>query len=119
MRSANLLADLQFHADAANAQPLWVDQYGRVIRFMLRPGQSIREHSVPTSPFYVVVVKGQGLFTGADGVEQRVGPGTLLTFDPNEAHTVAALDEELVFVGILHGAPGTRPEHTGGELGRT
>lgn len=118
MKIANLLTNLEFHADAGNAQPLLVDPHGRVIRFMLRPGQSIREHSAPNSPFYVVVVKGQGMFAGSDGVEQQVGPGTLLAFDPDEPHSVRALNEDLVFVGILHGVPGMRPERTGGELGR-
>lgn len=118
MRSADLLTDLEFTLEDPNAQPLWVDQYGRVLRFMLLPGQSIREHRVPTSPFYVVVIKGQGVFTGAGGVEQQVGPGMLVTFDPDEAHSVRALDEEFVFVGILHGVTGTRPQHHGGELGR-
>jgi quercetin dioxygenase-like cupin family protein len=118
MQSLNLLEKLEFHDQRPYAQPLFVDQHGRVLRFTLKPGQSISEHNVPDSPFYVVVLKGHGLFAGGDGQEQQVGPNTLLIFDPNENHLVQAGDEELVFVGFLQGVPGTRADRTGGELGR-
>ena len=118
MRTMNLLEDLEFHEPNPYAQPLLVDQHGRVIRFTLKPGQSIREHHASGSPFYVVVLKGHGVFVGANGEEQQVGPDTLLVFDPGENHEVRAMDEEFVFVGVLYGVPGTRPDHLGGELGR-
>lgn len=107
MESFDLMEGLQFHQKNPNAEPLHVDAQGRVLRFTLLPGQSIREHLVPSSPFYVVVLKGQGVFTGKDGTEHSFGPNTLLVFDPGERHTVRALDE-LIFVGILHGAPGAQ-----------
>jgi quercetin dioxygenase-like cupin family protein len=74
---------------------------------MLKRGQSIREHNAPSSPFYVVVLSGQGVFAGADEVEQTLGPNALLVFEPGEDHIVRAL-EDLVFVGFLHGAPGAQ-----------
>jgi quercetin dioxygenase-like cupin family protein len=83
---------------------------------MLKPGQSIEEHNAPSSPFYVVVIKGRGMFSGADGVEREFGPDAILIFDKSENHTVRALDEELVFVGFLHGVEGTRPGKVGGLL---
>lgn len=116
MRTTDLLKDLEFHDSHPYAQPLYVDENGRVIRWMLKPGQSIVEHKAPSSPFYVVVLKGRGLFAGADGVEREFGPNAILVFDKSENHTVRALDEELVFVGFLHGVEGTRPEKIGGLL---
>jgi hypothetical protein len=50
------------------------------------------------------VLKGHGLFAGGDGAENQFGPNTLLIFDPGEDHTIRAMDEELVFVVLLHGA---------------
>lgn len=62
MKTAQLLDDLEFHDEHAYAQPLFVAETGRVLRFLLKPGQSIHEHDVPSSPFFVVVLKGKGLF---------------------------------------------------------
>lgn len=117
MRTTQLLENLEFHDRTAYAQPLYVDEAGRVIRFMLQPGQSISEHNAPSSPFYVVVLQGRGMFAGADGVERPFGPNDLLVFDMGERHAVRALDEPLIFVGFLHGVEGTRPDHKGGMLG--
>lgn len=118
MKTAQLLENLEFHDEHPYAQPLLVAEMGRVLRFMLKPGQRIDAHNVPGSPFFVVVLKGQGLFTGGDGQEQRLGAGSLLIFGPGETHSVRALDEELVFVGFLQSAPGMRPERESGELER-
>lgn len=117
MRTINLLEKLEFHDEHPYAQPLYVDQQGRVIRFMLKPRQTIVEHNAPSSPFYAVVLQGRGLFAGADGVEREFGPNDILIFDKGEAHAVRALDESLVFVGFLHGVEGTRPGKVGGLLG--
>ena len=116
MKSTQLLEKLEFRDAGPYAEPLLVADWGRVLRFMLKPGQSIRKHHAPHSPFFVVVLKGEGVFAGADGQEKRVGPGTLLVFEPGEDHVVSALDEELVFVGFLHGVPGTRPGKISGTL---
>jgi len=105
MKLINLLENLQFNSKGPHAEPLHVDKNGRAILFTLKPGQSIREHNAPSSPFYVVILNGQGLFSGEDGIEKVVGPNALLVFDPAEPHVIRALDE-LVFIGFLHGAPG-------------
>ncbi len=105
MRTMQLLEGLEFHAEHPYAQPLLVDRNGRVLRFTLRPGESFKEHNAPNSPFYVVVLKGRGMFAGKDGQEREFGPNSLLIFDEGENHTVRALDEDLVFVGFLHGVP--------------
>lgn len=109
MKTISLSDYWQFHPKGPHAEPLHVDRNGRVILFTLEPGQSIREHNAPSTPFYAVVLSGQGVFAGGDGVEQTVGPNTLLVFDPAEQHTIRALDK-LVFIGFLHGAPGAQPK---------
>ncbi len=107
MKVTNLLENLKFGDKDAHAEPVHSDRKGRAILFTLRPGQSIREHNAPSSPFFVVVLKGKGIFAGGDGKEQSCGPNSLLVFDPGENHAIRAVDE-LVFVGILHGAPGAQ-----------
>ena len=105
MKSINLSEKIEFRDKDPLAQPLHVDRHGRALLFTLKPGQSIREHNAPSSPFFVVVLQGNGIFAGKDGIEQTFGPNTLLVFDPGENHSVRAL-EELVFVGFLREAPG-------------
>lgn len=107
MQVKELFGNWQFDPRGPHADPLHVDKNGRAILFTLKPGQSIREHNVPSSPFYVVVLAGRGVFTGGDGVEREVSANTLLVFEPGEPHTVRALDH-LAFIGFLHGAPGAQ-----------
>jgi quercetin dioxygenase-like cupin family protein len=113
-----LLDKLEFRDKNPEAQPLYVDKDGRALRFMLKPGKSIKEHNAPDSPFYAVVLKGKGMFAGGDQKEELFGPNSLLIFDPGENHSIRALDEELVFVGFLHGAPSNVSEKVGGMIGR-
>lgn len=116
MRTMNLSDNLIFKEDEPFAEPLWVSKDGRILRFCLQPNQSIEEHTVPNSPFYVVILQGRGLFTDGQGKKTHAEPGTLLVFEPGEEHSVHAQGEELVFVGFLHGVPGTRTEHLGGTM---
>ncbi len=118
MRTIQLLEGLEFHEHNPNAQPLFVDRNGRVLRFMLKPGESIKEHNTHASPFYVVVVKGHGVFAGKEGKEQVMGPNSLLIFDPGESHHIRAEQEELIFVGFLHGEPSNVGHAPGGILGK-
>jgi quercetin dioxygenase-like cupin family protein len=104
MKLANLLENLEFGSKDPHAVPLHVDRQGRAILFTLKPDQSIREHSAPSSPFFVVVLRGNGVFAGGDGVEHTCGPNTLLVFDTDEQHTIRAVDE-LVFIGFLREVP--------------
>lgn len=105
MRSIPLYDNWVFHDNDPFAEPLFVNENGRVLRFTLKPGQSIREHTAPNSPVYIVVLKGFGLFSGGDDQKQRFGPGTLLIFDTGEPHAIRTDGEELVFVAFLHGVP--------------
>lgn len=105
MKTFQLLENIEFHDKNPYAQPLQVDEDGRILRFALKPGQTVQEHTAPHSPVYLVVLKGNGIFAGADGTELKFGPNTLLTFKPGEPHKIQALDEELVFMALLHEAP--------------
>jgi quercetin dioxygenase-like cupin family protein len=105
MLSIPLHDNLVFHDKDPYAEPLFVDKTGRILRFTLKPGQSVREHMAPHSPVYIVILKGIGIFSGGDNREQRFGPGTLLVFNAGEMHAIRTDGEELVFVAFLHGAP--------------
>jgi quercetin dioxygenase-like cupin family protein len=105
MQSLSIHDNPVFHDTNPYAEPLFVAPTGRVLRFALRPGQTVREHTAPSSPVYLVTLEGTGLFSGENGEEQRFGPGTLLIYDVGERHAIRAEDEELVFLAFLHGAP--------------
>ncbi len=104
MKTISLLENVKFRDQDPHAEVVHYDVQGRAIRFMLKAGQSIREHTAPSSPVFAVVLRGKGTFAGGDGVPQTVGPNTLLVFSAGENHTINAV-EELVFVGFLHGIP--------------
>ena len=87
MKSKQLLDQLEFHESVPFAQPLLVNKDARILRWTLKPGQSIIEHSVPHSPFYVVMLKGHGIFTSSNGEEQEFGPDSLLIFEPGEVRS--------------------------------
>jgi quercetin dioxygenase-like cupin family protein len=112
MKSVQLLEELKFHDKDPYAEPLFVAEDGRILRFALRPGQIVREHTAPHSPVYIVVLKGHGMFVSADGKEQPFGPNALLIYEAGEYHSARALDEDLVFVAFLHEAPGARSTET-------
>jgi quercetin dioxygenase-like cupin family protein len=118
MKSKHLLEDLEFFDSQPFAQPLLVDQDIRILRWTFKPGQQIAEHKVPDSPFYVIILKGRGVFSGQVGQEQEYGPDSLIIFEQGELHTVRALDEELVFISFLRAVDSMRPDRSGGEIGR-
>lgn len=105
MKIIALLENLNSGDSDSIATPLHVDPDGRALLFSLKPNQSIREHNAPSSPFFAVVLKGEGAFSGADGIEHTCGVNSLLVFDAGEQHAIRALNEGLVFVGFLHGVP--------------
>ena len=89
---------------------VYADDEGRALRFALSDGEEIKQFHAH-SPTYIVVLKGQGSFRGADGVEQEAGPNTMVILDNGEDHTVRAIGGELVFVSVLHGAPQADADH--------
>ncbi len=106
MKTIQLFDHIQFNESNPHSEPLHVDANGRALLFALRPGQAVREHNAPHSPVNIVVLKGQGVFTGGDKKESLLGPNSLLIIAPGENHTIRAIGEDLVFLIILHGAPG-------------
>jgi quercetin dioxygenase-like cupin family protein len=106
MKELRLYENWVFHDENPYAEPLLVDHEKRVLRFTLRPGQIVKEHVAPGSPVHIIILQGTGIFTGDDGIEHPQGQGKMLIFDSGEKHSIRALDEELVFLAILHGAPG-------------
>ena len=105
MKSMSLLQKVEFHDKYPNAEPLFVSDEVRVLRFSLRPGQVVREHNAPHSPVIVTVLQGHGMFAGGDGKEEECGPNDLLVFQAGEDHSIRALTEDLIFVVILREAP--------------
>lgn len=104
MLSIPLHDNVVFQENDPYVEPLFVDDNGRILRFALKPGQTVREYTATHSPIYIMILKGIGLFSGSDNREQRFGPGALLIFDTGESHTVRTDSEELIFVAF---PPGT------------
>jgi quercetin dioxygenase-like cupin family protein len=104
MKSIDLLENLEFNETKAHAQPLLANEHNRIMRFMLKPGQLLKEHQAPSSAVNIVIIQGRGIFSGA-GESKELGPSSLIVFEPGEAHSVQALDQDLVFLLILKEAP--------------
>ncbi len=108
MKVVQLYENWVFHDETPYAEPLLVDQEKRILRFTLRQGQVVREHTAPSSPVQLIILQGEGIFTGEDDIEHRYGKGVLLSFDSGEKHSIRALDEDLIFIALLHGAPNAK-----------
>jgi quercetin dioxygenase-like cupin family protein len=117
MKSVALLENVEFHAKSPYAEPLFVSDEARILRFTLGPGQIVQEHNAPHSPTFVTVLQGTGVFAGADGVGQPFGPNSLLIFGAGENHSIQALNEDLVLMVFLREAPDAKSteEHQVGE----
>jgi quercetin dioxygenase-like cupin family protein len=76
----------------------------RVIAFHLLPGQIVPPHR-STSTVLVQVVTGRGRFIGEDA-EATLGTGESAVYRPGETHSIAALDEPLVFHAVIAPRPG-------------
>jgi quercetin dioxygenase-like cupin family protein len=105
MKPVHLLKNLEFHDQHPNAQHLSTEHNVRVTRFMLRPGQSVRQHQSVNTPVCVLVVKGKGMFAGQFSKEEEFGPNSLLMFDAGDVYSFRALDEDLVCVTFAQEVP--------------
>lgn len=101
MKSMNLFEKIEFNDKKASAQPLLADENNRIIRFALRQGQFLQEHRVPSSAVRIIVLQGNGVFKGEQDKTITCGPNSLVVFEPNELHSVQALEEDLIFIAIL------------------
>lgn len=107
MRTFDLFEGIEFNERNAHAESLHSNEEGRALRFAFLPGQRIEPHEAPHSPVHLVILRGQGMFAGADGVERACSEGMMVAFDAGESHTVRALDEKLVYVAIYSENPAT------------
>ena len=105
MKVINPNENINFNEEHAIAEPLFINKNNRLLRFSLLPGQSIKEHRSPSSPVFISIIKGRGVFWGEDGEKKEVDSDSIIIFTQNETHGISALDEELVFLALLHGSP--------------
>lgn len=112
MKTLLLLDSPTFKDKRPNAEPLFIGETGRVLRFTLKPGQELSAHRAPSSPVHIVVLQGCGLFSGEDGREQPLGPNSMVVYEADELHRVRALDQKLVFVALLHPVSEQPIQHT-------
>jgi quercetin dioxygenase-like cupin family protein len=105
MNTFLLVEHVKFDEHRPRAEPVFVGKDSRALLFCLRAGQSVKEHNAPHSPVNIVVLKGHGMFAGGDKKESLLGSNALVVIGPGEDHTIRAVDEDLVFLVILHGAP--------------
>ena len=75
MKAFSVHEKLVFHDKNPYAEPLVVDEEGRILRFMLKPGQSVVEHAAPNSPVYIMVI--QGTVSTPSATSLRVGSSML------------------------------------------
>jgi quercetin dioxygenase-like cupin family protein len=72
----------------------WED--GAVVHLKLDKGQKIPPHHTNHTTL-VVIRKGHVLFTVEENTKQLI-PGTLLLMEPNEEHSLEALEDSSIFV---------------------
>ena len=110
MKSMNLLESIEFNDEQAHAQPILADENNRILRFALKPGQLLKEHRAPSSAVRIIVLEGKGIFKGENEASVTCGANSIIVFEPNELHSVQAMDENLIFVAILQNTQENIPE---------
>lgn len=78
----------------------------RLVAFRIAPGQAVPAHTNP-STVVLTVVAGSGFVSGGDG-ERAVRAGDVAAYEPNEEHSMRAVDEELVLLATIAPRPGAR-----------
>lgn len=79
----------------------------RLVVFRLAPGQEVPAHT-STSSVTLQVIGGRGLLSGGDGEVRQCAAGQLVTYEPNEPHSMRAVDEELLLLATITPRPGGR-----------
>jgi len=90
MKAFNLFENLEYDENRPHAEPLFVSDAGRVLRFTFKPGQRIPMADAPSSPMFYLVLKGEAVFTDSSGNEWSYGPNTLVAYEPGETFEVTA-----------------------------
>lgn len=103
MRVYNLLDKLEYgdSGDQPKAEPMYVKDVGRALRYVFKPGQFVPLADAPSSPFFYVVIQGHVTFKDESGREQRVGPNTFIIFEPGEKHEIHAGKEQVVMLAVM------------------
>lgn len=106
MKIFALAEQLRFSETRPISEAILGDSDHRILRFCLKPHQLIAEHRSPHSSVVLIGLQGTGLCRDGEGHELRLGPLDLIVLAPGEAHSLEALEEDFVFVALLHGVPG-------------
>jgi quercetin dioxygenase-like cupin family protein len=105
MKLVRMLEDLTFDEVGLYAQNINTDQVGKIIRYMLKEGQTLEERRPPYVPVYYVVLQGTAhVSKESTGEQTDCGPGTLISFAEKEGYCIQAVKGDLVLVGFLHWA---------------
>ena len=102
MQVLSPLHGVEFNDRRPHATSLAPGAAGRVVRFTLRAGQSLRTHEPLPSCVHLFVLKGEGVFASAE-ISRRVRGSAIVVIDPGETYEVRAL-EDLIFVALRDGA---------------
>lgn len=86
------------------------DEEGRAVLIGLDPGQELGDHQVKEHAFLIVVEGTAQVESGSDVVD--AGPGTLVTFEPDERRVVASAEGAKILLLL---APWPGPGHYRGE----
>jgi quercetin dioxygenase-like cupin family protein len=78
----------------------------RLIVFRIAPGQAVPAHT-SSSTVVLYVLEGWGIVAGADA-ERAVGPGTVVTYEPRETHSMRADREQLTLLAVIAPRPASR-----------
>jgi quercetin dioxygenase-like cupin family protein len=83
---------------------LHTEPEARAVLVGLEPGQELGDHQVKEHEWVVVVDGGVRVESGDESVD--AGPGTLVHFEPDERHSVSALDAGARILLLLAPWPG-------------
>jgi quercetin dioxygenase-like cupin family protein len=72
----------------------------RVVSFCVDAGQSIPSH-VNTGSVSLLVLEGRGKFCGENDSIAELGPGEMVTYEPNESHGISCDEGMLRFVAFI------------------
>lgn len=109
----NVLEGLALARDAKAANPMRPASAiahdsadARVVLFRIEPQQQVAVHTSKSS-VVLVVLAGHGIAIGAEG-ERDVRAGDIVTYAPEEAHGMRALDEQFLLAAVIAPRPGER-----------
>jgi quercetin dioxygenase-like cupin family protein len=116
MKAYNLIDNLQYeNQEHPHAEPLFVSDVGRVLRFTFKAGQRIPVADAPSSPIFYIILDGEALFADESGNIQRYGPNMMVAYEPGEKFEVMAGDEGALVIAVMRETHMARRESARGE----